>query len=256
MIIEKPRLIPNYIYFYHLDKFCVLPLYPESINDNMSTSFTPTNALSRSAPVFTFSNSGPRTVQINIDLHRDMMNDVNTNVSNIKPNVVDFKTDDYVDVLINYLQAAALPKYNIYNNGAKAVEPPMVAIRFGNEVFIKGVVNSGIQVTYKKPILANNKYAQVNISFTVYETDPYDAPTVVKEGSFRGAAGTFKSGIYRTINDVNYAQSYDRNGPNSSGTVTQQDNQNDKIESTVYNNGMDVPQDKMPRVDFSKTYKA
>ena len=30
------KMIANYIYFYHLDRFCVIPLYPESINDNIT----------------------------------------------------------------------------------------------------------------------------------------------------------------------------------------------------------------------------
>ena len=48
----------------------------------------------------------------------------------------------------------------------------MVAVRFGNEIFIKGVVTTGVSVTYEKPILSNNKYAVVTIAFTVSEVDP------------------------------------------------------------------------------------
>ena len=96
-MVDSPRIIPNYIYFYHLDKFCVLPLYPESISDRMATSFQDTNALSRSAPVFTFSHSGPREVSINLKLHRDMMNDLNRNVSNLKENVEESLTDKLAD---------------------------------------------------------------------------------------------------------------------------------------------------------------
>ena len=49
---NKFKMIDNYIYFYHLDKFCILPTYPDSITDNLSSNFAATNALSRSAPVF------------------------------------------------------------------------------------------------------------------------------------------------------------------------------------------------------------
>lgn len=195
---DSIRIIPNYIYFYHLDKFCVLPLYPESITDRMDTSFSATQALSRSAPIYTYNNSGPRTVAINLKLHRDLMNDINKDVSNLKSNVVDFSEDDYVDTLIKYLQSIALPRYQIYNKGSKSVIPPMIAIRFGDEIFIKGVVASGIDVTYEKPILVNNKYAQVSITFSVSEVDPYDADSVVKDGSFRGIfESRFKGGIYK-----------------------------------------------------------
>jgi hypothetical protein len=37
-----------------------------------------------------------------------------------------------------------LPKYDY---GNKMINPPMVAVRFGNEFFIKGVVQGGVTVT-------------------------------------------------------------------------------------------------------------
>ena len=158
--IEKINIIPNYIYFYHLDKFCILPLYPESITDSMNTSFNETNALSRSAPV------------------------------------VNAKEEDYIDTLVKYLQAASLPKYQVYKNGSKSVQPPMVALRLGNETFIKGVINSTITVTRKKPIMSDGKYACVDIQFTIFESDPYDAETVARVGSFRGICSA--NNMYRS----------------------------------------------------------
>lgn len=191
MSIEYIEMPQNYIYISHLGnngEYLMLPTSPDSIQDTMTSTFGQQNALSRSAPVFTYSNSGPRTVQVTLALHRDMMDDINMNVSNIalEPG------EDYTDTLIKKLQAIALPKYNITN---KAVEPPLVAVRFGNEVFIKGVVSGSISVTYEKPILNNNRYAMVTISFMVYEVDPYDASTVAKNGSFRGVTRTLKKGM-------------------------------------------------------------
>ena len=188
----------SYIYFYHLNKFCILPDYPESLSDTLRANFTETNALARTAPVFSYQNSGPRQVSsVSLTLHRDMMEGLNFNVSNLKDDVVDFSGDDYIDTLIKYLQAATLPKYNEYSSGSKAVIPPMVAIRFGNDIFIKGVVTGEIQLNYQKPILWNDKYAVVSVSFSVSEVDPYDAETVVEEGSFRGVTRAFKDGIYK-----------------------------------------------------------
>ena len=184
------NLIDNYIYLFHTDEFVLIPTYPDSIQDSMRSSFSETNALSRSAPVFSYSNSGPRRVQVSLNLHRDMMEAMNYNTSNL---VIEDLDDDYVDTLIKKLQSIALPKYSVTS---KSVQPPMVAIRFGNEIFIKGVVNDTITVTYEKPILDNNKYAQVTISFTVSEIDPYDAESVQEQGSFRGLTRPFKNGIY------------------------------------------------------------
>ena len=178
------QFITNYIYLYHTDKFIIIPEYPESITDNMGSSFNQTTALSRSAPVFTYANSGPRSVTFSLELHRDMVNDLNITAgnTNLKSNVVS-QTDDYVDILIKELQSIALPRYNVNN---RAVIPPRVAVRFGNELFISGVVTSTITCTYGKPILSNGKYAKVSIGFTVSEYDPYDATLVSQLGSFRG----------------------------------------------------------------------
>lgn len=181
----------NYIYISHLDEnfqFWKLPTWPDSVADTMTSTFQATNALGRTAPVYTFSNAGPRTVQIEIPLHRDIMDEINVGISNV------FLGDgeDYVDNLIKALQSIAVPKYNLQN---KAVEPPMVALRLGNEIFIKGVVTSGIALTYSKPILSNGKYAQVKLSLQIAEVDPYDATSIFKNGGFRGVVQSLKKGM-------------------------------------------------------------
>ena len=183
------RLLPDcYLYISHLDegyKYWTLPGYPNEVTDSMQSNFSPTTALGRSAPVYTFSNSGPRTITINLEFHRDMFEEMPTNVV---PNDDEDKSESF----IHAIQAIAVPKYNLSN---KAIEPPLVAIRLGREVFIKGIVSGGVSVTYGKPILVNEKYALIKISFTVTEVDPYDATTVFKNGSFRGLTSTLRSGM-------------------------------------------------------------
>ena len=215
------NVLENYIYLYHLDKFCVLPSMPDSISDSMTSTFSSQNALARSAPVQSYSNSGPRSITFTFDLHRDIMDDLNTGISNLKDNVVDFRDKDYVDVLLNYLQACALPRYNVYKTGSKAVDPPQVAIRMGNDIFIRGVVSGSIGVTYQKPILDNGKYAHVQVSIPVTEVDPYDAPTVAMVGGFRGITSTFKNGIYKDKSDtISYTgQEFTKNTQNSDKTT-------------------------------------
>lgn len=154
----------------------------------MDSSFSSQSALGRSAPVYTYSSSGPRSVQINLHLHRDVMDDINEKYSNAKQ-----KTgEDYVDNLIRAIQSISVPKYNLNN---KAVEPPLVAVRIENQLFIKGVVNGSVGVTYNKPILSNGKYAVVDVSFTISEVDPYDSSSVFSNGSFRGVVKTLKKGM-------------------------------------------------------------
>lgn len=196
--IKVPLVTNNYIYISHMEedyKYWRLPTEPDSINDQMSTTFQQTTALGRSAPIFTYSGSGPRNIQITLNLHRDMMDDIN--MDNMSP---EFKEgEDYIDSLIRALQAISLPKYTEKNN---IVEPPTVAVRFGDEIFIRGVVDSGVNVTYEKPILVNNKYAQVSVTFDVKEIDPYDAPTMFKNGSFRGLVATMKEGMGFSTEDM------------------------------------------------------
>jgi len=181
----------NYIYISHLDEgfqFWKLPTWPDVVTDTMQSTFTPTNALGRTAPVYTFSNAGPRTVQIEIPLHRDIMDDVNTGISNSQLG----EGEDYVDNLLRALQTCVVPKYNLTN---KAVEPPLVALRLSNEIFIKGVVTSGIGISYEKPILMNGKYANVHLSITISEVDPYDSTAIFKNGSFRGVVKSLRRGM-------------------------------------------------------------
>lgn len=181
----------NYIYISHLDEkfqFWKLPTWPDTVSDTMVSNFAQTNALGRTAPVYTFSNSGPRVVTISIPLHRDIMDDINIGISNVHLG----EGEDYVDNLIRALQSIAVPKYNLQN---KAVEPPLVALRLSNELFIKGVVTSGINLTFSKPILSNGKYAQVSLQLSISEVDPYDATSVFKNGGFRGVVQSLKKGM-------------------------------------------------------------
>lgn len=187
---EKFDMIENYIYLYHTKTFIIIPQYPESISDTLNSTFSPTTPLSRSAPIYAYSNSGPRNLQVTLSLHRDMMNVVNTNRSNVNLEI----GDDYVDTLIKQIQAVALPSYEA---AEKMVSPPIVAVRFGNDIFCKGVVNGGVTLTYKTPILEGNKYAIVDISFTVSEIDPYDANTVMQAGSFRGLNTTLENKLFK-----------------------------------------------------------
>jgi hypothetical protein len=183
------RMLPDcYLYISHLDEgyqYWQLPGYPEKVADHMNSTFMENSALGRSAPVYTFSNSGPRTINISLSFHRDMFEEMPSNVP-VKAG------EDKAESFIHALQAIAVPKYNLAN---KAIEPPLVALRLGREVFIKGIVSGGVTVTYGKPILVNEKYAIIDVSFTISEVDPYDATTVFKNGSFRGLTATLRNGM-------------------------------------------------------------
>ena len=199
---EKRNLPQNYIYISHLqdeigtdgtkieDPYFIIPTYPDSIADTLQSTFADTNALSRSAPVYTYSNSGPRQVQFSFKLHRDMMDEFNQGVSNYHLG----EGEDYVEGLIRCLQAIAVPRYNLNN---KLVEPPLVAVRISNDLFVKGIVTGGVTVNYEKPLLyPDGRYAVANVTFQVSEVDPYDSTTIFKNGSFRGVTAAMKTGFH------------------------------------------------------------
>lgn len=189
----------NYIYISHLGEvgeWWWLPCCPQTIQDSMESQFQAATALGRSAPIQTYSHSGPRTVQVELLLHRDMMDEINLFGRQLGTKKLEYPTsvkvengEDFVDSLIRALQSISVPKYSI---SEKCVEPPLVAMRLSNEVFIKGIVSGSIGLTYELPIISGGKYAQVRLSITVTEVDPYDATSVFKNGSFRGVVQTLK----------------------------------------------------------------
>ena len=184
------QMIENYIYLYHTDTLIIVPEYADSINDSMSVQFTSSTPLSRSAPIYSYESSGPRSLQVSFKLHRDMMNQLNRD--NPKIPATNLIGEDYVDLMIRQIQGAALPAYAV---SQKMVNPPMVAVRLGDDIFIKGVVNGAVSVSYEYPILSNGKYACVMMGFTINEVDPYDAHTAMQYGSFRGLSTTLERRI-------------------------------------------------------------
>lgn len=195
-------LVENYIYIYQLNKYLIIPTYPEQINDSIGSSFAQTNILSRTAPIYSYSYSGPRKIQFSINLHRDMMYQFNRTNLNFIDEVGRSLNEDYVDTLIRYLQAMALPSYTAGQVQTAVVEgklvnPPAVAVRFGNTLFIKGIVDGEVGVSHSGAIDSNKKYKEVSITFSVAETEPQDAETIAKWGSFRGLETVLTRNLYK-----------------------------------------------------------
>lgn len=170
----------NYIYFHHLQKGITIPVDPTQVSDSMQASWANSTPLSRSAPIYSYQSSGPRTMQFSFDLHRDLVKQFNPDWA---------KTGkDVVDQLINNLEACVLPTYQ---ETGKIVNPPIISVKLRNEIYIKGVVQS-VGKNFQLPIInygdeqtPNFKYALVNINFNVSEVTPYDASIIGKFGSFR-----------------------------------------------------------------------
>ncbi len=180
----RTKILPainNYIYLYHTNTLLMLPAYPEEITDNSSVQFNQDTPLGRSAPIYSYSNSGPRSLQVTLNMQREYMNQINYEYA---WGYLD-KGDDYVDLLIKQIQAACLPNYAASD---KLIDPPLVALRIGDDIYIKGIIQGTVGVSYGLPILdyhGEDKYSSVGISFAVSEVTPYDAETVMSIGSYR-----------------------------------------------------------------------
>lgn len=170
-------MINSYIYLYHLDKQFNIPVTPDPISNTLAVSFSTEKILGRSAPQITFSNAGPRTQNVTLVLHRQLAALENNNNENV------------VDDLINALSAATLPKYA---DSYRAVIPPSVLIRFGNESCIRGVVADSLSVQSSGAWLKNGKMSIETISFSVTEVQPYSADYTMQNGLLRGISTDLK----------------------------------------------------------------
>ena len=199
--------IDNYIYLYHTKTLISLQTFPESIQDTLGVRFNEYTPLTRTAPIFSYISSGPREMQFTLKLHRDMFGEIYYFDSTLKvkqnENSLTDMNDDYIETIIKEIQSAALPRYN---SSEKMVDPPIVAIRFGDDIFCKGIISSSVGVTYSGPILANNKYACIDLNFGVKEIDPYDAESIMLYGGFRGFSTDLERNIYKNTNTGNGAK--------------------------------------------------
>ena len=176
--------VNNYIYFYHTGILLNLPVYPENVNDQSQATFSSSTPLGRSAPIYSYSNSGPRSISFQFRLHRDLMKQINMNNNTLS----DIRgSDDYVDILIKNIEACSVPKYTA---ASKMIDPPVCAIKIENSIFIKGVINGSVGIDWKLPMLRDGKYAYADISFTVSEITPYSAQELQQIGSYRDTGDT------------------------------------------------------------------
>ena len=77
------------------------------------------------------------------------------------------------------------------------VNPPFVAVRIGDQIFIKGIM-SNAQLSYQLPLIETRhgkKYAIADLTFTINETEAYTASYIAEHGSFRGLSASLERKI-------------------------------------------------------------
>lgn len=192
--------IESYIYIYHMNLKFNLPVVPESIQDSMPISFNSEPVLARSAPQVTFSSAGPRSQRVSIKIHRQLFCIENEELDKaarkikitdpLTGKLIDTPAKDAADILIDALTSISLPKYT---DALKAIVPPSVLVRFGNESCIRGVPSS-FSKSSSGVWLKNGKMAEVTLDFTVTEVEPYSAQFTAVNGTLRGISTDLQRG--------------------------------------------------------------
>lgn len=160
--------LESWIYLYHLDKFYNIPVTPENLPNSYANKFSLEDIMNRTAPKFAYSGSGPRTLTVNLVIHKQLFALDNENSSGT------------VDELIKALEACAYPEYD---KAKSKIIPPSVLLKFGNVVTIRGVINTGINCTHSGPWLKDGTMALANIQFSIVELDQYGANFISQFGS-------------------------------------------------------------------------
>ena len=171
-MVSSINMPSSYVYLYHIDKKFDIPVTPDSISNTASVSYSTEPVLGRSAPLVTFSSAGPRVQNVSLSLHRQMMD-------------LENGSSDTVDNLIKALVAATLPSYI---DASKAIVPPSILCRFGNETCIRGVIQGDVQCQASGPWLKNGKMAMIQISFNILEVENFSAESAIQDGFLRSVS--------------------------------------------------------------------
>ena len=128
-----------------------MPCYPTSLTDSVQSDYSSQTVPYRTEPYLNYSNSGPRTVSVSFNLHREMKNETLERLAG--------KSD--IDIIINTIQAAAYPTTG-NSNAIRAV------LTVGKHLHIDGIINGGITTSFSGPII-DGKYNVCDISFSITE---------------------------------------------------------------------------------------
>ena len=144
------------------DNVINMPCYPTTISDSLSVDYTSNAIPYRTEPYLNYSNSGPRTVSVSFNLHREMTESDGSDI----------------DTIINTIQAASYPK----TGNSNAIS---TSLKIGNHIYIRGVITGGINTSYSGPII-DGKYNVCDISFSITEVtgDMIYFNNKLKKGSY------------------------------------------------------------------------
>lgn len=182
-----------------------LPLYPESVTEQISPRWSTEPILGRSAPISAYANTDLKSVNFSLELHRDFLtgsfSHTTTTLQNIGGSLSKqaagyqkqtsdgpFDTRSWYVSINKMLQAACYPQYT--DNG---LIPPVTYFVFG-QMILKGYLTN-YQTTWQKPII-NTFYGwnRVDLNMACFPDSIVSADSII---SSSGAAST--QNTYNTI---------------------------------------------------------
>ena len=155
-----------------------LPLYPDQVNESISTQWNTQKVLGRSSPVSAYANTDLKAVNFSLDLHRDLLVGSHSLTKNEMENISDdidltkqaagfqkqtesgpYDTRTWYVNANKMFQIACYPQYT-----KRGLIPPIVYFVFG-QMILKGYV-TGYQTEWKKPII-NTFYGWNSVSISM-----------------------------------------------------------------------------------------
>lgn len=123
-----------------------IPCYPNSLSDSYNVTFNSASLFTSTEPYFVFNYSGPRTVNVSFQLHREMRG---------------IDNDGYIDAIAAAIEAATYP----VNDGWMGSE---VILIVGAEIYIRGIIGGNVSVSYSGPII-DGRHNLLDVSFSINE---------------------------------------------------------------------------------------
>lgn len=177
-----------------------LPLYPDSVSEQISANWANQPVLGRSSPLSAYANTSLKSVSFSLDLHRDlltgMFNHTRSSMESIGGSLNKqaagyqvqsakgpFATRSWYTNMNKMLQISCYPQYT-----SSGMIPPTTYFVFG-QMILKGFVNN-YSTEWKKPII-NTFYGwnTVNISMECYPDTIISANNMITNKSI-GTAST------------------------------------------------------------------
>ena len=134
-----------------------IPVYPDDVNDSISTSYGSSNIIGRPGEISSYNNTGDQTTSFSLHMHREQ-----NEFSKFDTNSGNDDTNNHIDKVVRTIKSAHYPLLS--GSGSYA---PIVYYKFG-DTYITGKQTS-TQVKWSGTKIGG-KYMEVTINISVTQT--------------------------------------------------------------------------------------